>query len=81
MMEDRAPIVFFAYNRPEHTRRALESLCKCDGALESEFFIYCDGPKRSKDKKAVNRVREIAKSYNWCGAGSFLAKQLRRCER
>jgi hypothetical protein len=50
----RAPIAFFAYNRP---------------------------PKRSKDKKAVNRVREIAKSYNWCGAGSFLAKQLRRCER
>jgi hypothetical protein len=64
----RAPIAFFAYNRPEHTRQALESLCKCDGALESELFIYCDGPKRAIDEKAVKQVREIVKSYNWCGA-------------
>jgi len=62
MMEDRAPIVFFAYNRPEHTSQALESLCKCDGALESELFIYCDEPKRSKDEKDANQVREIVKS-------------------
>ena len=64
----RAPIAFFAYNRPEHTRQALETLCKCDGALESELFIYCDGPKRAIDEKAVKQVREIVKSYNWCGA-------------
>jgi len=64
----KAPIAFFAYNRPEHTRQALETLCKCDGALESELFIYCDGPKRAIDEKAVKQVREIVKSYNWCGA-------------
>ncbi len=64
----RAPIAFFAYNRPEHTRQALETLCKCDGALESELFIYCDGAKGPKDEKAVKKVREIVKSCNWCGS-------------
>ncbi len=72
----RAPIAFFAYNRPEHTRQALESLCKCDGALESELFIYCDGPKGAKDEKAVHKVREIVKSYPWCGAVEVIEKDV-----
>jgi hypothetical protein len=76
MMEDRAPIAFFAYNRPEHTSQALESLSRCDGARESELFIYCDGPKGSKDEKAVSQVREIVKSHNWCGTVQVIEKEV-----
>jgi hypothetical protein len=64
----KAPIAFFAYNRSEHAKQALESLSQCDGALESELFIYCDGAKGPKDEKAVKKVREIVKSCNWCGS-------------
>ena len=44
-MSTLAPIAFFAYNRPEHTRLALESLAKNDLAAQSLLWIYIDGPK------------------------------------
>ena len=64
---NKTPIVFFAYKRPEHTRRSLESLAHCEGATESELFIYCDGPREKKDEEAVNEVRSIVNSRKWCG--------------
>ena len=64
---NKAPIVFFAYKRPEHTRRSLESLARCEGATESELFIYCDGSREKKEVEAVDEVRSIVKSRKWCG--------------
>ena len=58
----KAPIAFFAYNRPEHTRRFLESLAECEGAAESELFIFCDGPKKPEDEEAVREVCRLVKS-------------------
>ena len=72
----RSPIAFFAYNRPEHARQTLESLSQCDGAQESELFIYCDGPKGAKDEMAVEQVREIVKSHTWCGAVQVIEKDV-----
>ena len=63
----KAPIAFFAYNRPNHIEKALESLSQCEGAVDSELFIFCDGPKKSLDKEAVEEVRSIAKRKQWCG--------------
>ena len=40
-----APIVVFAYNRPDHLRRTLDALSKNELAEESILYIYCDGPK------------------------------------
>ena len=37
-----APILLFVYNRPEHTRRLIESLLKNDLASESPLIIYSD---------------------------------------
>jgi len=62
-----APIAFFAYKRPEHTRRALESLSQNEGAASSELFIYCDAARRPEDAEAVKEVREVARSEHWCG--------------
>ncbi|AFY75121.1 hypothetical protein Syn7502_03249 [Synechococcus sp. PCC 7502] len=61
-----APIAFFAYKRPEHTRRSLESLSQNIGAKDSELFIYCDGAKGSEDQKAVELVRQVVRSKQWC---------------
>ncbi|OHB72552.1 MAG: sugar transferase [Planctomycetes bacterium RBG_16_43_13] len=66
-MNDLSPIALFAYKRPSHTEKSLESLSKCEGADESELFIFCDGAKKQEDVEAVNEVRRVVKSRKWCG--------------
>lgn len=44
-MNNLAPIVVFAYNRPDHLRQTLEALAKNDLASESVLYVYCDGAK------------------------------------
>jgi hypothetical protein len=61
-----APIVFFAYRRPEHTRRSLESLSQNKGAKDSELFIYCDGIRHIEDQESVELVRKVVRSKQWC---------------
>ena len=63
----RAPIAFFTYKRPEHTRQSLESLTQNEGAEQSDLFIFCDGPKRPEDQEGVRQVREVVRSKQWCG--------------
>ena len=54
-----APIVLFAYNRPDHLERTLGSLKKNIGASESRLFIYCDGPKPGEES-STQAVRDLA---------------------
>lgn len=55
-----APIILFAYNRPEHLLRTLESLRKCRLSGESEIFIFSDGPKSAAEGRKISEVRRIA---------------------
>ena len=57
-----APILLFVYNRPEHTRRCIESLQKNSLASESSLFIYADGAKDSTQQEAVNEVRNYIRT-------------------
>lgn len=59
---DHAPVVLFAYRRPDHLKQALASLAACTGAQSTEITIYCDGPKEESDREAVNEVRQLAKA-------------------
>lgn len=60
-----APIIVFAYNRPEHLRKTLEALANNELADESVLYIYCDGSKKDateeQDRK-VSLTREVAHS-------------------
>jgi hypothetical protein len=73
-----APIAFFAFNRPEHTRRALESLAANPLAAQSELFIFCDGPRREDDYAAVDQVRQVAAASRWCGKVNVLSSDKNR---
>jgi hypothetical protein len=53
-----APIVVFAYDRPDHLRRTLDALAKNDLASQSELYIYCDGAKESASAEQVERIRD-----------------------
>ena len=45
-----APIIVFAYNRPEHLRKTLTWLGQNELANGSTLYVYCDGPKPIKDE-------------------------------
>jgi len=69
MTRSFAPIIVFAYNRPDHLRRTLESLSLNPEAQESLLFIYCDGPKDAAGEeqvKSIESVRKVAREKLWC---------------
>lgn len=53
-----APVIFFVYARPEHTKRTIESLAKNYLADETEVYIYSDAAKNEKTMQQVGLVRE-----------------------
>ena len=40
-----APIIVFAYDRPDHLGKTLDALAKNDLAKESVLYVYCDGAR------------------------------------
>jgi hypothetical protein len=59
----KTPLAFFAYNRPEHTARALGALSVCRRQEDFEFFFYSDGPRTIEDKADVHKVRQVLSKY------------------
>lgn len=57
-----SPITIFVYNRPEHTRRTVETLTKNHLAGESELFIFSDGPKNDVGREKVEEVRKYIRT-------------------
>jgi len=63
------PIVFFAYNRPVHTKRVLESLFNNRLADQSSLWIFIDGPKAGATEETladIAAVKEIVHEKKWC---------------
>ncbi|MDK2892493.1 glycosyltransferase family A protein [Methanohalophilus sp.] len=58
-----APIALFVYNRPDHTRRTLESLMANPEFEDSSLYVFCDGAKGEKDRDSVEKTRELIHSY------------------
>ena len=42
---DYAPIIVFAYDRPDHLSQTLNALAKNDLAPQSVLYVYCDGAR------------------------------------
>jgi GT2 family glycosyltransferase len=64
-----APIVLFAYNRPQHLKLTLESLHKNELANESDLYIYIDGPKSNATEEQLQKieaVKQVANEKQWC---------------
>lgn len=63
-MENLAPIVLFAYNRPYHIRQTIESLSANMLADKSKLFIFSDGPKNEETLPEVLEVRSYIKTIS-----------------
>ncbi len=61
-MGSLAPIVIFAYRRPDHLRSTLESLMRCDGFADSPVIVYRDGPRSESEAEAVKATGDVARS-------------------
>lgn len=70
-----APIAFFAYNRPRHMERTLQSLADNDLAASSDLYIFMDGPKGEEDRPATEEVRKVAASRQWCGTVHLVGRE------
>ena len=57
-----APVVVFAYRRPDHLHKTLASLMRCAGFDESPVIIYCDGSRNADEADSVMATRELARS-------------------
>ena len=70
-----APIILFAYNRPQFTRQTLEALAANHLASESTFSICADGPKANAPdsiKIRIGEVRKLQKSDFFGHSGDIL---------
>jgi putative methyltransferase (TIGR04325 family) len=64
-----APVVVFAYNRPDHLKRTLDSLMGNQLAAESDLFIFIDGPKLNASAENIEQIKEVknvARLKKWC---------------
>lgn len=52
-----APIIVFAYNRPDHLRKTLGWLAENELADQSTLFIFCDGIKQEANEDQKSKVR------------------------
>lgn len=78
-----APIALFTYNRPDKTKRVLESLMQNAEAKDSDLFIFSDGPKNEKAAEGVKANREFLHSFKvsllhregWSGAITIIERE------
>lgn len=65
-MENNAPIIVFAFNRPDALKNTINSLLKNKEAKDSDLFIFVDGPRANKqgEAKKVKDVQEYVKTIN-----------------
>lgn len=61
-MSKVAPVVLFAYARPDHLRRTVASLLRNAEAPITHLYVYCDGTGRPEHQSGVQAVRDYVES-------------------
>ncbi len=74
-MRMTAPIVLFVYNRPSHTRRALDALKNNLLAPESDLIVYSDAPRSEEQAAKVNEVRECIREISGFKSVSIIERE------
>jgi hypothetical protein len=70
-----APIALFVYNRPEHTRRTVETLRANDLAPQSNLYVFADAAKNESAPAAVEAVRKFIRSIDGFNSVSIIERE------
>lgn len=65
MTRSLAPVVVFAYNRPDHLHQTLTALAEADLARDSRVRVYADGPRSEGAREGVAAVRAVLDDPVW----------------
>ena len=57
-IKECAPVALFVFNRPDHTRRTIESLLANGCSAQTPLVIFSDGARSEKDVPKVEAVRK-----------------------
>lgn len=58
-MDKYFPIVLFAYNRPYHFKKVINSIEKTKDIKKYKIYFFCDGPKSHLDKNKIKEIKKI----------------------
>ncbi len=61
-----APVVVFAFNRPDLLKNTLASLKANVLFDQTDLFIFIDGPKTGSDSLKIEQVKQIIEDLNGC---------------
>lgn len=56
-------ITVFAYKRPDHLKRVLSAIVRQIDGRDIPIVVFIDGPRFNGDQIAVNKSRDVAKSF------------------
>jgi hypothetical protein len=65
MTRSLAPVVLFAYARPDHLQQTLTALAAAKGARDTTLWVFSDGPKTAAAEDIVAAVRAVLAEPNW----------------
>ena len=74
-----APIVLFAYKRPQHVLKTLQALKKNKYADKSLLIVYIDGPKPNDSIDSIKKIKEviaIVESELWCKEVKIIIREI-----
>ncbi|GHY51465.1 hypothetical protein VCSRO70_3177 [Vibrio cholerae] len=58
-----APIVIFAFNRPDNLRSLLSSLTKCNNYINSPIYIFIDGHRNQSDLELIDETQAVCMEF------------------
>ncbi len=53
---NKAPVLLFVYNRPKHTRKVLDGLLMNIESVETDLYVFCDGPKINASEFEIEKI-------------------------
>lgn len=69
-----APIALFAYSRPKHLQKCIDSLLANPEAPSSDLFVFSDGAKREEHRPLVEEVRDLVRKVTGFNSVNLIAR-------
>ena len=66
-MANLAPLVIFAFNRPNHLAQVIDSLTVNELAKETDVIFFCDGARNQEDVEKISAIKTYLEKISVSG--------------